>query len=319
MPTSPVRRLNLGLAAFCAIAMLSACNGLGGGSSSTIPDGQTTAPQAASPENESTGSEASSQNVSAPDSDATSDAGPSTAASKAAGTVAAALAATDDDAPPSKAPAVSSTMLNGDTVEGSNRLNTIVIEEGGVTGVPNKFNPARGDAKAGGHGQTIDHLACQNHMTVNKYHVHAYLGIVVNGKLMADPSALGMLDPQPPINGFTNAAKCYYSIHTHDSSGTIHMEVNRELPLSDSIFTLKNVLDVWGVPHDVKRFGPFKGPIHTFVGVSTLGKTDVTSFREYNGNYENIPLHSHTAIFIEVGSKYYTATQLPEVQFYTEY
>jgi hypothetical protein len=222
----------------------------------------------------------------------------------------------DDDVAPATAPAPQT--LHPDAANPKN-LAPIVIEEGGVTGEANQFTPARGDSSVGGHGQTVDNLACQTHMTVNKYHVHAYLGVIYNDKLMADPSAIGMLDPQPAVNGFTNAAKCYYSIHTHDSSGAIHIEVNRELPLSASIFTLKNVLDVWGVPHSTTRFGPFNGPVHVFVGNVPLKQTTVTSFSEYTGDYDNIPLSSHTAIFIEVGSTYYTASQLPSVLFYTEY
>jgi hypothetical protein len=132
----------------------------------------------------------------------------------------------DDDVAPATAPAPQT--LHPDAANPKN-LAPIVIEEGGVTGEANQFTPARGDSSVGGHGQTVDNLACQTHMTVNKYHVHAYLGVIYNDKLMADPSAIGMLDPQPAVNGFTNAAKCYYSIHTHDSSGAIHIEVNREL------------------------------------------------------------------------------------------
>jgi hypothetical protein len=198
-------------------------------------------------------------------------------------------------------------------------LAAISTYPGAVNGENYLFRPKRGDYPRGGQGAIVDGtVPCLPSMS-NDYHIHAFLGIVYNGKLIAVPHALGMVHPGLQVDGWTNSARCFYEIHTHDSSGIIHMEVAKFLPLSTVYYHLKDVLDVWGVPHGNDFFGPFQGPIHVFVGEVPLKQLTVSSYRAYERKPDTIPLHSHEVIWLEIGKQYFGPTQLPPVTFYMEY
>ena len=201
----------------------------------------------------------------------------------------------------------------------SDALGPVVISPGAVNGLDDQYHPGDGDMGAGGHGQVIDTIHCDKSMVTNKYHVHAFLGVVNKGRLIALPDTIGMFNPGPEVGGYTNTATCFYNIHTHDASGMIHLELDRVLPFSAVVYHLKNVLDIWGVPYSASSFGPFSGPMHVFVGNVPLKTTTVTSYQPYSGALQDIPLRSHEAIWVEIGTPYYTASQLPSVRFYTEY
>jgi hypothetical protein len=201
----------------------------------------------------------------------------------------------------------------------SGSLAPIETYPGAVIGKPNVFHPAAGDYPSGGSGQPVGDVPCRKTMFTNRYHVHFYLGIVDQGQQIALPDAIGMVDPGPPVNGFTNVAGCFYFLHTHDSSGIVHVEVPQQLPLSDSIYTLAKLLSVWGLQASASGLGPLHGPVHVFVGNVPLQQTTVSAYHEYSGDPNDIQLKSHEVIWIEIGTKYYTAAQLPPVTFYTEY
>lgn len=192
---------------------------------------------------------------------------------------------------------------------------------GKIDGLSDQFSPREGDAPSGGHGQIVDKkIPCLPSMG-NGYHIHVFLGIVYKGQLMALPTAVGMVKPGAPDNGYVSTAQCFYEIHTHDSSNIVHLEVPQPYPLSKVVFKLKNVLDVWGVPHDKKSFGPFKGKIRVYTGMpAALGQTSVTQYYPFAGeHWTNMGLHSHEVIWVEIGKPYYNAHQLPHVTFYMEY
>ncbi|HTU82228.1 MAG TPA: hypothetical protein VMF61_08870, partial [Candidatus Acidoferrales bacterium] len=209
-------------------------------------------------------------------------------------------AVTTQDAPaPGQVPISANAVPDGVQPNG---LSPIVTEPGDVYGATDKFTPHYGDASHGGRGQVVDGVTCTPHMVTNLYHVHVYLGIVHNGRQIALPYAIGMVGSAPPENGYVNIAKCYYHIHTHDSSGIVHLEVDKNLPLTDELYRLKNVLDIWGIPRSTSQFGPFKGPIHVFVGnVPQIGQTVVSQYAEYKGSMDDIRLKSHEVIWIEIG------------------
>lgn len=178
-----------------------------------------------------------------------------------------------------------------------------------------------GDTSSGGHGQVVDDIPC-GAMDDNGYHVHAFLGVMVNGKQIAIPPTIGMLQPGPVNQGSYLTAKCFYQIHTHDASGYIHLESTKtktQAPLSSWVFTLGNVIDVWGQPLTTTGFGNFSGPVHIFYATTNLGNVDGGPYVEYTGTTpRSIQLYSHEAIWIEVGT-YVPASQLPRVIFYTQY
>jgi hypothetical protein len=63
------------------------------------------------------------------------------------------------------------------------------------------------------------------------YHIHAHLTIYDAGRLVPLPAGIGI----------DQKNKCIYWLHTHDTSGVIHVESPTEKQ-----YTLKNFLDIWG-------------------------------------------------------------------------
>jgi hypothetical protein len=211
-------------------------------------------------------------------------------------------------------------MLSRGVVAPSATMSPIGTYPGAVNGEANMYNPPRGDYADGGHGQRVDGIGCFQTMVLNEYHIHFFLGIIYHKKLIALPSAIGMLDPGQPVNGFTNHAKCFYRIHTHDSSDIVHLEFKSTLPYSAAVVPVKKVLDIWGVKYSSNRFGPFRGPIHIFYGLPPqLGEVKVDRYKGFDKSLDSIRIHSHEVVFVEIGPDYYTAKQLPSVTFYMEY
>lgn len=154
----------------------------------------------------------------------------------------------------------------------------------------------------------------------NTYHVHAFLGLIVNGSWLAVPTAIGMIDPGQAQAGFVDSANCFYWIHTHDSSGYIHMESPNYQAPTTSEFTLGNVMDVWGQTLSMTQFAGWSGMVRIFTAQAPSGSLTASNYTEYTGNAPNsIALYSHEAVWIEVNPPYYDASQLPPVTFYTQY
>lgn len=216
---------------------------------------------------------------------------------------------------PSLVPPVSSTFEN----PGPDVLGPIGIYPGEVVGRDDKFNPKDGDMTNGGHGNKVGNVPCDPVEHINQYHVHAYLGLIVNGKQVAIPDAIGMTGPGPEVQGYISKAKCYYYIHTHDASGLIHIEDPRNFAFSTSQYTMSTPLAIWGISYGPNNFGSFTGAVHVFVGNVPLKTTQVTKYSAWTKGLAKVPLYSHTAVWVEIGSPVLTAKQLPSVTFYTEY
>ena len=75
------------------------------------------------------------------------------------------------------------------------------------------------------------------------YHVHAQLNVYINGKQTTVPANLG-IDPQ---------GRFISPIHTHDTSGVVHMESTKYYP-----FTLGEFINVWGVYFTNNQLGAYK-------------------------------------------------------------
>jgi cell division septation protein DedD len=195
------------------------------------------------------------------------------------------------------------------------------LQNGGVIGTDDLFTPPDGDTPSGGQSQMVDGIPCAPTMSENAYHVHVYLGLLVNGKQVAIPDQIGLYQPGPISDGYTNTAKCFYYIHTHDATGKIHIESPSTAPRNSSLFTLQNVLDVWGTTVNSNGVGPFQGPLRVFIGQAAYGSQYVqpSSYYEYFGDPNAIALYSHMAIWLEVGAPYYTASSLPLINFENEY
>lgn len=194
---------------------------------------------------------------------------------------------------------------------------TVVTHAGDVIGTPNGFSPPNADTSSGGQGQTVDGVPC-NPVMQSSYHVHPLVALYVNGTQYAIPHGLGMQNPgAPDASGFVNTATCFYYMHTHDSSGIIHIEDPSTTPNTQSLYTLKTFLDIWGITAGANSFGPFSGPVRVFTSgsVAQSSLTVNASQLTYFGSDPNgVPLYSHEYIVVEVGPTY--PTTLPNVQFY---
>lgn len=203
-----------------------------------------------------------------------------------------------------------------------NVMSPINIYPGEIVGRDDMFRPHDGDTIKGGRGQTVDKIPCRPTEYLNDYHVHAYLGIIFEGKQVAVPDTIGMKRAGPETNGYVTTAGCFYYIHTHDASGMIHIEDPKNLPPSATIYTLKNVLDVWGMKATPRSFGSFQGPMRVYIGnVTALGQTTVSTYTRFTTllKLDSIPMRSHEVIWIEIGRPYVNVDHLPPVTFYTEF
>jgi hypothetical protein len=75
------------------------------------------------------------------------------------------------------------------------------------------------------------------------YHVHAQLNVYINGKQTPVPANIG-IDPQ---------GRFISPIHTHDTSGVVHMESTKFYP-----FTLGEFINVWGVAFTKNQLGAYR-------------------------------------------------------------
>ena len=89
--------------------------------------------------------------------------------------------------------------------------------QAGPTPSPGAPNPGSGDTASGGQGQDVDGIKCETHEQV-AYHVHAHLPILLNGQEQLVSQQIG-IPPGGPLG-----PKCYYWLHTHDTTGIIHIE-----------------------------------------------------------------------------------------------
>jgi len=207
----------------------------------------------------------------------------------------------------------------GDTLAPIVKLAPVVLSAGEVVGTDDLFTPKNGDGRRGGRGQAVDGIPCSPTEYVSQYHIHAYIGIVVDGRQVALPDAIGLKDPGPASSGFISTAKCFYYIHTHDASGTVHVEVPEALSPSTALYTVGNLLDIWGVHETAGGFGPFSGTVQVFVGNVPLKQTLVKKYALVKRSLDSIKLRSHEVVWIVVGKHPIHASRLPSVTFYTEY
>lgn len=79
-------------------------------------------------------------------------------------------------------------------------------------------------------------------------HVHPYLRIVIDGRPVTVPAAIGIRDPQYQ-EGLAVAGACFEPLHTHDASGIIHIEG----PDPNQRYTLGDFFAVWRATYPTVR------------------------------------------------------------------
>lgn len=105
------------------------------------------------------------------------------------------------------------------------------------------------------------------------YHVHAHVSIYVNGQPMEIPAQVGI----------DNTQQCFYWMHTHDTTGVIHIEAP-----GPNNFVLGTFFDLWK-----QKFAQL-GYIQQLNQSS--GWTVYVNGKLYNGDFRNISLTSHTLV-----------------------
>lgn len=206
-------------------------------------------------------------------------------------------------------------------------LPEVLTNYGYTYGTDDKFTPNDGDSQSGGQGLPINTISGKNTLTcgvmssdIKYYHIHTYVGVLVNGAPYSTPDAIGIDVPGPEDshNG-TNSGKCFYAIHSHDASGLVHIETYlTNTSYNTVVYYLGDLLHVWGQTITSTSFANFAGPVTIFIA-PPRGAYGTSNF-QYSGTYAKytgdptlIPLKTHESIWIEVGS---TVTP-PVVHFYT--
>jgi hypothetical protein len=106
-------------------------------------------------------------------------------------------------------------------------------------------------------------------------HIHQHLDLFVGGRKVTVPMNVGI----DPSGAFISP------LHTHDTTGIIHVES----PTPES-FSLGQFFAVWGVPLSADRIGSAEGTMHTWVNGKPLA-----------GDPTRIVLASHQEIVIASG------------------
>ncbi|MGB8346065.1 MAG: hypothetical protein WCD86_14355 [Ktedonobacteraceae bacterium] len=105
------------------------------------------------------------------------------------------------------------------------------------------------------------------------YHIHVHASIYINGKQSLIPQDTGIAPD----------GSCYYWLHTHDTSGVIHIESPTQ-----HIYTFGNFLDEWSA-----HFSSLGYPAELDF---TTGWQVWVNGKPYTGSFRNIPLNAHSLI-----------------------
>lgn len=133
-------------------------------------------------------------------------------------------------------------------------------------------------------GATVDGIGCQASEQV-AYHIHAHLAIYVSGSRQVVPAGIGIPGPQQVVDGFVEGGKCLYWLHTHDTTGVIHVESPAQ-----RVYTLGQFFDIWGRPLSGTQVGHATGHVTVFL-----------DGRRFTGNPRSIKLTPHAVIQLDVG------------------
>ena len=135
-------------------------------------------------------------------------------------------------------------------------------------------------------GQPVDGIPCEGGEQLT-YHVHVVLRILVNGAGRTVPAAIGIVNPGRVRFGSIAQGDCFYWLHTHDSTGMIHVEAPIARP-----FTLGTFFDIWGQPLSETQVSDWTGTVTADVGD-----------REVPGDPRAIPLVEGTTINLWVATR----------------
>ncbi len=104
-------------------------------------------------------------------------------------------------------------------------------------------------------------------------HIHSYLVIIINGEPITIPANIGITET------------CIRPVHTHDSSGMIHVESPVSYP-----YTLHDFFLVWGFPFDSTHIMSYQ--------VDSTHTLSMTVNGVANAQYQNYVMHDQDRIVI---------------------
>jgi len=125
---------------------------------------------------------------------------------------------------------------------------------------------------------TTDKISCDEGEHMNT-HIHAHLSIYIDGKATPVPATIGIAPDQ----------SCFYWLHTHDTSGVLHIEAPK-----NRTFTLNNFLDIWD-----QHFSQLGYPLELS---ASSGWQAYVNGKPFTGDWRTIPLHAHTLITLAYNS-----------------
>lgn len=131
--------------------------------------------------------------------------------------------------------------------------------------------------------QPIDNVYCDQ-LEGQVQHIHAVLKIYINGQESPLPANLGI-----ETNAQSGQATCFYWLHTHDSSGVVHIESPAVEP-----FTVGQLVDEWN-----QQFNSLGFPTELLL---SNGWTIWVNGHKYNGSLSSVPLDAHNIITIAYNS-----------------
>jgi hypothetical protein len=128
--------------------------------------------------------------------------------------------------------------------------------------------------EGGGSTGPIDGVGC---LINEQYHIHALVSIYRDGIRLAVPAHLGL-------------AGCAMELHTHDSTGIIHIETDVAKK-----FTLGQFFSVWGKELSRTSVAGLAGPVRYYV-------IDSETIAPFTGDPTGLELSAHREIVIVVGT-----------------
>jgi hypothetical protein len=134
-------------------------------------------------------------------------------------------------------------------------------------------------------GQVVDGVPCLGE-DLPTVHLHVHVGVFVDGNAVTVPAGIGVGRPWGTASdGFILTGGCFAWIHTHDTSGVVH--VFTQVGKTD---TLGQLFSVWGQP--LSADGALG--VHGAVAVLVNGRAD-------GGDPRSVPLLNLENIVLELG------------------
>lgn len=128
----------------------------------------------------------------------------------------------------------------------------------------------------------VDSVYCDQ-LEQSVEHIHVYIVVYINGQASPLPAGVGI-----PQDSTGNAA-CFYWLHTHDSSGVVHIESP-----SSEVFTFGQFRDEWQ-----QQFASLGLPSQLLLNP---GWKIWINGKVYSGTLSSIPLEAHNVITMAYNS-----------------